>query len=544
MKDVNYGVENINPGPNPVNPARRLWPGLLLLLYSLLKLWLVAGVELGKDEAAYWYWGQHLDATYALLPFGLLRLAHLLLPHQVWFLRLFPILSGALAILLAYRLCRLHGLEASLSLWAAAALATSHWIWHTSSYLHPDGFLVTCWLLSLCLARQTIGRKNPGVYVRLGIAIGLTLLCKYSGAFLAVALFSWILLTRPAAVRWRLFLYALLPALLITSPLIHAQLSTCFYLPTTLSSLSQIAADSNLFLRLLNFLLNPLFFVSPLLLYLFYRVWGHALIDLRRRVDPERALTFLPALVPVLAFAFFALYRGQIKGNWILPAFLSLLPLAFSRRILPARPRWFLILTLLIGLFQAMFIGVALKYPGAARALGEIVDSSRANATYVQLVSTADRQREPSYSWTERLCEYHGWRQLSADLEKLLRQKQVHPATPLTSTQYSIPFSLAYYGFSDRSCYTLDDPRFRDLTDFHHQAGPAYPQQVLFAVRSGSPLPASIESIYPKKWLLGEIPRTAQGCEPVHYQVFLFIRGDHPAAGVPAAPAPLNQEAW
>ena len=67
--------------PNSVN---LLWPALLGA-YTLLKLWLVADVELGKDEAVYWYWGQHLDASYALLPLAVFKLAHALYPHQEWF---------------------------------------------------------------------------------------------------------------------------------------------------------------------------------------------------------------------------------------------------------------------------------------------------------------------------------------------------------------------------------------------------------------------------------------------------------------------------
>ena len=107
----------------------------------MFKLWLVSDLELGKDETAYWYWGQHLDATYVLLPFAVLNLAHALVPHTEWFLRGPSILLGTLAVILIYRLYLLHRLAPAPARWAAAAFALSHWIWHTSSYLHPDGFL-------------------------------------------------------------------------------------------------------------------------------------------------------------------------------------------------------------------------------------------------------------------------------------------------------------------------------------------------------------------------------------------------------------------
>lgn len=114
-----FGFYNIRGGLNSVN----LWS--LLGVYTLLKLWLVAEVELGKDEAVYWYWGQHLDSSYALLPLAVFKLAHALYPHQEWFLRLPSALLGALSTALVYWLCRTQGLAKQPALWAAAALALS-----------------------------------------------------------------------------------------------------------------------------------------------------------------------------------------------------------------------------------------------------------------------------------------------------------------------------------------------------------------------------------------------------------------------------------
>ena len=68
---------------------------------------------MGKDEAVYWYWSQHLDAAYALLLFCTLKLAHAFWPHQEWFLWLSLTLQGALSAVLLYRLCRGHGLGIS-----------------------------------------------------------------------------------------------------------------------------------------------------------------------------------------------------------------------------------------------------------------------------------------------------------------------------------------------------------------------------------------------------------------------------------------------
>ena len=55
---------------------------LALGLYVLARLWPVSDVELGKDEAVHLYWGQHFDASYALLPFFTIKLTHGFWPHQ------------------------------------------------------------------------------------------------------------------------------------------------------------------------------------------------------------------------------------------------------------------------------------------------------------------------------------------------------------------------------------------------------------------------------------------------------------------------------
>ena len=516
-------VENIHAGPVRVKPGWATWIALLAL-YSLVKLWFVADVELGKDEAVYWYWGQHLDASYALLPFSIFKLAHYIYPGHEWVLRLVQILVGASALTLLYRLCRLHGLEPHLSLWATAAFASSHWIWHATSYLHPDSFLVTCWLLALVWARQSRADADPVTHAKLGLAAGLAVLCKYSAAFLALGLFIWIFATRERHQRWQALFWTLTTFSLVSAPLLYAQFKTMFYLPTTLSSLSQIADAHTPLMRLLFFLLNPLFFVSPLLLYLTYKALIHKTGEALRQRPRETLLALLPALCLLGGFAFFALTRGQIKGNWILPAFLGLWPFAFSRANLPARPHLFLLLVVLTGLLHALPIGVGLKYPVAFAHLNEVLESPLLDATYARLVSSPDLEREAAYSWTERLCEYSGWRRLATDLEKTLEQKAVLPAVPLLSSQYGISFAIAYYGTGERPCLVVDDPRFRDLNDFHWQAGPDFPATVVFVVRESFPLPASLQSLYPQSRLLAKLPRSASGCGTLIYHVFLLQR--------------------
>ena len=419
---------NIAGTPGTVKPlwvfgSRWVWTSLLAS--ALLRMWLVSGVELGRDETAYWHWSQHLDATYALLPLSAVRVAHLLYPGSELALRLPFVFAGVISTLLMYRLCRLYCLEPARSLWAAAAFATSHWIWHTTSFIHPDGFLVLTWLLAILLARIHLDRPSPAHCFAALAAAGLASLSKYRGILLALSLLLWLALTSPRSARRRDVLMFALPFALIISPLIYANWTTGFQVPGALRSLSHIAAGSSLAQRALLFVASPLFFASPPLLWLLYKGFCRLVPTMRQfpsflfagsRPRPDVLLALIPAVCVLAWFGLFALSRGQIKGNWILPAFLGLWPCAFgwyhfrgTSNQSARMSAWLLAFVVSLGTIQTAIVGLSLKYPAALSRIADSVGGGL-NATYTGLVSQRDRLREPSRSWMERACEYSGWR--------------------------------------------------------------------------------------------------------------------------------------
>jgi hypothetical protein len=504
---------------------------------------LTLGVELGKDEAAYWYWSLNWDLTYAPLPFAFIRLAHALAPGAEWSLRACQIFAGLLATLLMFRWCRESGLDEPRCLWATVAFATSHWIWHAGSYLHPDGFLVPAWLLVLILARRAADEGwGPRWCIGMGVVTAIPVYCKYSGALLAAAMFIWLYFAgTPRAQRRRVLSCSLLAFVICVAPLVWAHSSDGFHLPRALSSLSRIADETSIFTRGGLFLVAPLLFVSPPLLWMLYRTLGTAIkaaggtllaTSIAERSAWMRAhghllLTLIPASIVLLCFGFFALYRGQVKGNWILPAFLALWPYVFGARssvVLGDRPprTGFVVAVLVVGLMQTAAIGLALRYPGAAddamHALGiqKVLDHS-----YPRLVSAADQAREPTHSWNERLCEYAGWRTFTDSLERSISEAGLPLTVALVSTQYNLPFTTAFYASPDvqRPVYTVADPRFTRLAGL----GTAARQEtLLFVARSHSPLPRELADHAAS--LLPPVQRTSAGCSPVSYELTLLVR--------------------
>ena len=537
---------NIAATPYRVNRSRWLLIALIVVS-AALKLWLTLGVELGKDEAAYWYWSLHWDLAYSPLPFAFFRLAHALAPGVEWALRACQIAAGMIAIGLMFRWCRSSKLGAADCLWATAAFATSHWIWHSSSFLHPDGFLVPTWLLVLVLARRSAARGWPPVAsMGVGVSAAMTVYCKYSGMPLAASVFIWIWLAgAPTTIRKQALSYSLLAFAVVLAPLALTHWADGFHLPQALSSLSRIADSTSVFARGGLFLVAPLLFVSPLLLWVLYRAFGSTFAaagsKLSRAATGTRSawmrshdplvLALAPAATVLLCFGFFALYRGQIKGSWILPAFLALWPYAFGATTgLSSRTRMrgrrFLILVILVGLLQSLTASLALKYPGAVDSfIDKIGGQKLVDESYPALVSPADRAREPTRSWNERLCEYAGWSAFTRNLEQSMTSAGLSLSVALVSSQYNLPFTTAFYAApgTERRVYTVADARFMHLADLN--IAQPRPDTLLFVARAGSPLPAELED-YSTASRLPRLDRMATGCGAVAYELTLLTRRD------------------
>ena len=97
----------------------------------------------------------------------------------------------------------------------------------------------------------------------MGAAAGLSVLCKYSGAFLVGGLVLWIVLSHQQRERWQYLTIFLLSVCIVASPLLYTQLQSGFYLLQMLSTLSRIEGIGDLLSRLLFFTVNPVLFASP-----------------------------------------------------------------------------------------------------------------------------------------------------------------------------------------------------------------------------------------------------------------------------------------
>ena len=509
------GFGNITGPSERVNRGALLGAALLLLACKAL---LLAGVELGKDEAAYWYWARHhLGASYAFVLFAVIRFADAVLPSADLFLRL-PILLGSVgSAWLLFAACRRQSLAPADRLIAVVTFVTSHWAWHTGSFLHPDGVLVPIWLLTLACAHRADRTGEKSDWLLTGVLAGLTGLCKYSGCVLAAGLLLAL------ALRWRRsglgpLLWCALPCAVVASPLILALWELNFHLPFTLGSLSQVAADRSIVWRGGLFLLAPLLYISPPLLLLLYagihRAWT-------RRAEEGVDLLLVPALSLVGTFAFFALVNGQVKGNWILPGLLGLWPLAFHDLHRRRSHCLWRVALLVIGIGQAAVPATTVRWPTLAQLLVASSPDS-INATYPSIVSPTDLPREPTFSWTERVCEYHGWQDFGRRL--VVRLEEQGLAVPrISSAEYGVGFGLGRYLPSQPEVTIVDDERFAHIADV--QEG----ETSIYVARAGSRLPRSASQRQAGN--LDQIDRRRDGCGSVSYEISMLTPG--PSGSLP-----------
>ena len=123
------------------------------------------------------------------------------------------------------------------------------------------------------------------------------------------------------------------------------------------------------------------------------------------------------------------------------------------------RARRLCMLLVALGLLQAAVPSASLSSPVVAGWLSRTPLQSL-DASYTGMVSDADLPREPTYSWTERVCEYHGWSGFGASLDSLLRDAGVGRGVTVVSTEYGLAFGLSRYAGAVKGVVVTGDPRF------------------------------------------------------------------------------------
>lgn len=383
---------------------------LLALFVSLrLPLWLLPGP--GRDEAAYHYWAHHPEPAFAPLLQLAVRVFELPFGPSLLALRAPVILLGLLLPLLHDLHLRRNRAPGSTRFFHAALLMVTPWQCFAGSILHPDAFL-TAALLGLVLAAR------DGRVLLTAMFAALAAWSKPTG-LLVLPIAAWLLgkldSDRPRRVfaARALVAAAALPFLTAVDP----------RLLDGIGQFGRVADDVSPARRVTTWLVGLLFLAGPVLPLLAGVGIRERLRALRQGAPPLRREAHAVLSVSILLIAVFcgaALFRGQFKGNWLLPAFVLLLPThGQASPTVPVRLHRVLLgaglsLTLLASILQATVLSnprlageLEARFAWAAHTVGSYSVQAGAREAEVSAAST----------WAERFAEYGDAREFARDVE-------------------------------------------------------------------------------------------------------------------------------
>ncbi len=304
-----------------------------LLAYFFFLLWVAPMNLLTFDTYYYWEWSRHLALSYydgSPMIAYLIKCSTWLFGDTLFALSVVGITSQGLTCAILYKTARLFlTQEASLlamSLWLFSPLVTIDVLKQTTY----DTPLALFWALTLYFTARYITFKTPRNLYGIGLAIGLMMLSKYTGAVLILALLLF-LLTPPYRflLKTRPFYALFLISLVLFSPVIiwnyqHDWQSFLYQLTT-----HQLTKTSNplwnmltsficILLPSLNFMLIP-----PLLCWLKKPRAGY--FSLKITDSTEKKLVSLCRLIGTVFLCFYLISASQaaIKSCWLTPYLLT-----------------------------------------------------------------------------------------------------------------------------------------------------------------------------------------------------------------------------
>ena len=374
----------------------------LIAASLLLRLLYVGRVDLIPDEMYYWVYTLHPALSYLDHPpltAWLIAAGTFVAGDTVLGVRLPLLVLVPLSLWLAYRYGRALG-DKTTGLLAAMLVATVPAWMATGFLMTTDAALTTAWLGALVALRAVLldGRERAWWWV--GAAMGLGALAKYTMVFLVPGILLFMLLHRPARRQLRsphLWGAVGLAWLLVAPVLVwNARNGWASF---AFQSTRRVAEDPAFSAHLP--LVHTLIMLAPLagLVALLLLAWPR----LRRWAAPDplaRRFMVSLALGPLAVFVAFGALTPT-KFHWIVPVWLSLLPMLASTIHAPART-------------SSPVPAAALRAAWPPVLLASLILVG-AGMHYVALGL-------PGVPWQEHRLGYLGWPEIAAEVGELERE--------------------------------------------------------------------------------------------------------------------------
>ncbi len=283
-------------------------------------------INIGPDEAQYWWWAKHPAFGYYSKPPMIAWLigATTLFSDAEWAVRLSsPLIHGGTACLIFATAGRLYG--ARTALWSGLAWLTLPAVTLSSALVSTDMPLLFFWSLSLFAfvrLAESDGKDWP-MAILLGVALGFGFMSKYAILYFLVGLVLAFILSPFArrALRLTPLLLSGGVALILLLPNIAWNIGHDFQTLTHTIDNANLAAKKYNFDELSDFFFGQFGVAGPIIFGLL--LWG--LVTLRkrlRRADSDRGkdLMLLCFALPVLIFYTIMAFITRAHANWAVSA--------------------------------------------------------------------------------------------------------------------------------------------------------------------------------------------------------------------------------
>ena len=354
---------------NQVPAFKKLFIGFLLIY--LIRLIIVFTMGIMPQDAYYYLYSEHLDLSYFDHPpmvAYMLSLFGLVLGKSVIAIKLTDFIVTFLSLLAFYRLSRFF-LSESRAVKAGLFYGSTLMLSILSINTTPDVPLMLFWTLSLIFLHKAVFENKLWHWILAGFLIGLSFISKYTGAFLLVGLFGFLMFSadhRKYLVSKQSFLLLIFFGLAIF-PVVYWNysnnwISFAFQTSERAASIDKFGLKPLLFLGNLGtqlMLLIPFLFVGMLIV-----LYKMLVKVIKTKALPGTAHLFLMAFsLPVILFFFGVSLFYWVKMNWIMPGYIAAIILVsayLTNKALKGQVITSLILHVLLGI-QIVFYPVSIK---------------------------------------------------------------------------------------------------------------------------------------------------------------------------------------
>jgi len=285
---------------------------LSFLLFRLLYI-LLYPVDLSPEEAQYWDWSRHPDLSYYSKPpmvAYLNLLSTSLLGDTEIGVRVTPVLMAFLLSLLVFLFVRrLFGEGSALFASVVPNLFVGTAI--NSILMTTDAPFIFFWGITVMLIHLALERNTTGHWLLVGVFAGLSFLSKYPAVFLfPLTLLCLFLIRRDLLPSPRPYL-SLLPALVISSPVLIWNAERDFVSFRHVSSLADRGSSFPNLSTALEFLGGQLILLSVIPFIFLLQGWWRSF-----RIRDSAHIFLTVYSLPVVLFFLVLSLRKEVYANW------------------------------------------------------------------------------------------------------------------------------------------------------------------------------------------------------------------------------------